>query len=70
MPRSTRRPATCPHDNYTTFCHYDAFSFGAYSESICSGPAGKPHGQGEFIWWVDNTPQGVMWIGHRVDADA
>ena len=51
-----------PHDNYTAYCHYDAFSFGQYSESICSGPAGKPRGQGEFIWWVDSTPQGAMWM--------
>jgi hypothetical protein len=52
-----------PHDNYTVFCHYDNFSFGAYTESICGGPAGKPRGQGEFIWWVDSTPQGMTWFG-------
>ena len=45
------------------FCHYDNFSFGGYTESICAGPAGKPRGQGEFIWWVDSTPQGMAWFG-------
>ena len=52
-----------PHDNYTVFCHYDGFSFGNYSESICGQPVGKPRGQGEFIWWVDSTPQGMAWFG-------
>jgi hypothetical protein len=52
-----------PHDNYTVFCHYDGFSFGNYSESICSQPVGKPRGQGEFIWWLDSTPQGFTWFG-------
>ena len=51
------------HDNYTVFCHYDGFSFGAYSESICAGPAGKPQGQGEFLWYRDSTPQGFTWFG-------
>ena len=51
-----------PHDNYTVFCHYDGFSFGRYSESICSGPAGKPRGQGEFVWFNDHTPQGARWF--------
>ena len=54
--------ADLPHANYTVFCHYDNFSFGAYTESICAGPAGKPQGQGEFIWWVDSTPQGMTWF--------
>ncbi len=51
------------HDNYTVFCHYDGFSFGAYSESICAGPSGKPQGQGEFLWYKDSTPQGFTWFG-------
>ena len=51
------------HDNYTVFCHYDGFSFGAYSESICAGPPGKPQGQGEFLWYADSTPQGFAWFG-------
>jgi hypothetical protein len=51
-----------PHDNYTVFCHYDGFSFGQYSESICSGPVGKPQGQGEFLWFNDHTPQGARWF--------
>ena len=51
-----------PHDNYTVFCHYDGFSFGRYNESICSGPAGKPRGQGEFLWFNDHTPQGARWF--------
>ena len=51
------------HDDYTVFCHYDNFSFGSYTESTCAGPAGKPRGQGEFIWWVDSTPQGMAWFG-------
>ena len=57
-------PATSdlPHDNYTVFCHYDGFSFGRYNESICSGPAGKPQGQGEFLWFNDHTPQGARWF--------
>ncbi|GAA2470298.1 sugar-binding domain-containing protein [Winogradskya humida] len=50
------------HDNYTVFCHYDGFSFGQYTESVCGGPAGKPHGQGEFIWSADSTPQGMTWF--------
>jgi hypothetical protein len=52
-----------PHDNYTVFCHYHGFSFGKYDESVCDGPAGKPHGQGEFIWSADSTPQGLAWFG-------
>jgi hypothetical protein len=51
------------HDNYTVFCHYHGFSFGKYDESICDGPAGKPQGQGEFIWYSDSTPQGMNWLG-------
>ena len=54
--------ADLPHSNYTVFCHYDGFSFGKYSESICSGPAGKPQGQGEFLWFSDHTPQGARWF--------
>ncbi|MFG2003918.1 glycoside hydrolase family 2 TIM barrel-domain containing protein [Spirillospora sp. NPDC048911] len=52
-----------PHPDYTVFCHYDGQSFGAYSESICAGPKGKPQGQGEFLWWRDSTPQGMAWFG-------
>ncbi|MGI8329539.1 glycoside hydrolase family 2 TIM barrel-domain containing protein [Actinomadura scrupuli] len=70
MSNDTTRPistdgdsADLPHDNYTVFCHYDGFSFGKYTESTCAGPQGKPHGQGEFIWWVDSTPQGMAWFG-------
>ena len=59
-PRSTAT-TDLPHDNYTVFCHYDGFSFGRYSESICSGPAGKPRGQGEFIWCND-TPRRAAWF--------
>ena len=44
------------------FCHYDGFSFGAYTESICAGPTGKPQGQGEFLWYADSTPQGFAWF--------
>jgi hypothetical protein len=69
MRNDTTRPvstdgdsADLPYDNYTVFCHYDGFSFGQYSESTCAGPAGKPHGQGEFIWSADSTPQGMTWF--------
>jgi hypothetical protein len=51
-----------PHDNYTVFCHYYGFSFGQYNDSICDGPAGKPQGQGEFLWYGDNSPQGMNWF--------
>ena len=36
---------------------------GKYTESICPDPAGKPQGQGEFLWPADNTPQGFTWFG-------
>lgn len=52
-----------PHDNYTMFCHYaDGVFPPVYTESICSGPEGKPQGQGEFIWPNDNMPQGATWF--------
>ena len=51
-----------PHDNYTVFCHYDDSRSGQYTESICAGPAGKPQGQGEFLWYNDHTPQGLTWF--------
>jgi hypothetical protein len=51
------------HDDYTVFCHYGGgLAVGQYSESICDGPAGKPQGQGEFIWFADSTPQGFAWF--------
>lgn len=54
-----------PHDDYTVFCHYEGdqgqFAIGQYTENVCDLP-GKPNGQGEFIWYVDNTPQGFTWM--------
>lgn len=47
----------------TVFCHYDDGVFPpVYTESICSGPPGKPQGQGEFVWPNDNMPQGATWF--------
>jgi hypothetical protein len=52
-----------PHDNYTMFCHYDDGIYPpVFTESICSGPTGKPQGQGEFVWPNDNMPQGATWF--------
>src|SRR4051812_41632729 len=61
-----------PHDNYTTFCHYDSDTplgvlsgTGKYTDRICpDGPSqGKPQGQGEYLWPADNTKQGFTWFG-------
>ena len=61
-----------PHDNYTTFCHYDSdtplgviVGTGKYTDRICpDGPSqGKPQGQGEYLWPADNTKQGFTWFG-------
>ena len=51
------------HDNYTVFCHYDGFSFGAYSESICAGPQRQAPGPGRVPLVQDSTPQGFTWFG-------
>jgi Glycosyl hydrolases family 2, TIM barrel domain len=60
-----------PHDNYTTFCHYDSdqplgviAGSGKYTDRICeNGPSqGKPQGQGEYLWPSDNTKQGFTWF--------
>ena len=39
------------HDNYTVFCHYEGDTFGGRTPRT-SAPdrAGKPNGQGEFLW--------------------
>ena len=54
-----------PHDNYTVFCHYEGdtgqFAIAQYTENVCDVP-GKPNGQGEFIWYNDNTAQGMTWF--------
>lgn len=54
-----------PHDNYTVFCHYEGdtgqFAIAQYTENVCEVP-GKPNGQGEFIWYNDNTAQGMTWF--------
>jgi hypothetical protein len=61
-----------PHDDYTTFCHYDSdqplgviVGTGKYTDRICeNGPSqGKPQGQGEYLWPADNTKQGFTWFG-------
>jgi hypothetical protein len=61
-----------PHDNYTTFCHYNSdqpplgvlAGTGVWTDDICeNGPSqGKPRGQGEYIWPADNTKQGFTWF--------
>ncbi len=60
-----------PHDNYTTFCHYDSdqplgviAGTGKYTDRICEdGPSqGKPQGQGEYLWPSDDTKQGFTWF--------
>lgn len=54
-----------PHDNYSVFCHYEGdagqFAIAQYTENVCEVP-GKPNGQGEFIWYNDNTAQGMTWF--------
>lgn len=60
-----------PHENYTTFCHYDSDQplgvidgTGKYTDRICEeGPSqGKPQGEGEYLWPADNTKQGFTWF--------
>jgi len=57
-----------PHDNWTTYCHYNSDvppgvlgGIGRYTDDICAY-RGKPQGHGEYIWSRDNTKQGFMWF--------
>jgi hypothetical protein len=54
------------HTNFAEFGHYGN-GLGQYTETVWSN-ATMPYGQGEFVWYVDNTSQGLAWFATGTQA--
>ena len=54
--------------NWATYSHYNGNgALGAYTEAVFAR-SDMPYGQGEFIWFADNTKQGFTWFGTSTEA--
>jgi len=51
---------TMNYANFSTFGHYGG-GLGGYTEQVWKR-ADRPYGQGEFVWFHDNTAQGFTWF--------
>ncbi len=51
---------TMAYGNFSTYDHYGN-GIAAYTEEVWKRPD-RPYGQGEFVWYYDNTKQGFMWF--------
>jgi hypothetical protein len=56
------------YPNFATYRHYgNGSQSGQYTDEVHARPD-RPFGQGEFIWYADNTPQGFAWFATSTQA--
>ncbi len=57
---------TITQGNFSVFQHYGD-GLGQYTEKVWARPD-RPYGQGEFVWYADNTRQGFTWFATGTQA--
>jgi hypothetical protein len=51
---------TLTYSNFSTYVHYGN-GFASYTDNVFARPD-QPFGEGEFVWYADNTIQGFTWF--------
>ena len=59
---------TMTQPNFSVYRHYGTGAqWGQYTDEVFARPD-RPYGQGEFIWYADNTAQGFAWFATSTQA--